>query len=345
MARRPKIPKKGRGPQRRPGSAIDAKSTPDEWQKASESSEASNASKRNQAESENRGSTPTPVEVALPPFDGAPGLYLVATPIGNLGDITLRALSVLSGADLIACEDTRMTRRLLDRYQITTRLTAYHDHSAKTVRPRLLADIEQGMSVALVSDAGMPLVSDPGYKLVRDAVAQDIAVTVVPGPSSVPSALAISGLPSDQFLFAGFLPSRKAARTRELTTHKPTNATLIFFESARRLPQSLSDMAAVLGPRPAAVARELTKKFEEVRRGDLTELAAHYAEEGPPKGEVVVVVAPPGDTPTAAVGLDEILQPLLAQYSLKQAVAAATAETGLPRREVYARALELSGDK
>jgi len=272
------------------------------------------------------------------------GLYLVATPIGNLGDITLRALSVLGGVDLIACEDTRVSRRLLDRYGIRTRLTAYHDHNAQTVRPRLLDQIAEGQSIALISDAGMPLISDPGYKLVRDAVAQDIGVTVVPGPSSVSSALALSGLPSDRYLFAGFLPSRKAARTHALAEVKDVAATLIFFEAARRLPQSIADMAAVFGARPVAVARELTKKFEDVQRGTLPELAAYYKDAGPPKGEVVVVVAPPGDDLAGEVDVDAVLRPLLAQHSLKQAVAAATAATGMPRREVYARALEITGD-
>jgi 16S rRNA (cytidine1402-2'-O)-methyltransferase len=207
-----------------------------------------------------------------------------------------------------------------------------------------LDQIAEGQSIALISDAGMPLISDPGYKLVRDAVARDLGVTVVPGPSSVSSALALSGLPSDRYLFAGFLPSRKTARTHALAEVKDVAATLIFFEAARRLPQSIADMATVFGARPVAVARELTKKFEDVQRGTLPELAAYYQDAGPPKGEVVVVVAPPGDDLAGEVDVDAVLRPLLAQHSLKQAVAAATAETGLPRREVYARALKLTGD-
>ncbi|HIF10422.1 MAG TPA: 16S rRNA (cytidine(1402)-2'-O)-methyltransferase [Sneathiellales bacterium] len=343
MTRRSRTEQSGRGQERKRGSASIAKSSPDDRNGESESSGASKTSKRDpQAQGE-----PTAFSgeatVILPPFQALPGLYLVATPIGNLGDITLRALSVLSGVNLIACEDTRISRRLLDRYGIKTKLTAYHDHNAQTVRPRLLDQIAQGQSVALVSDAGMPLVSDPGYKLVRDAVARDILVTVVPGPSSVPSALALSGLPSDRFLFAGFLPARKAARTRVLADLKDIETTLIFFEAARRLPQSIADMAGVLGDRQAAVARELTKKFEQVRRGTLFGLAAAYQEEGAPKGEVVVVIAPPDASMAREVDIDDVLKPLLVRHSLKQAVAMATAKTGRPRREVYARALHLTG--
>jgi len=278
----------------------------------------------------------------LPVFDGGPGLYLVATPIGNLGDVTLRALSVLAGADVVACEDTRMTKRLMDRYGIDTPRCSYHDHNAKAMRPKLLARMERGEAVALVSDAGMPLVADPGYKLVRDVVDRGLEVTVIPGPSSVPSALAVSGLPSDNYFFAGFLPSRTAARTKALAQVKDIDATVIFFEAARRLPQSLADMSAVLGPRPAAVARELTKKFEQVVRGNLQELADRYAVDGAPKGEVVVVVAPPVEGREPDIDLDEMLRPLLRDLSLKDAVATVAADTGLPRREVYARALQLT---
>lgn len=281
--------------------------------------------------------------ITFPPFPPVPGLYVTATPIGNLSDITLRALSVLAGADVIACEDTRITKRLTGRYGISTPLLAYHDHNAITVRPKLLDRIESGEVVVLVSDAGMPLVSDPGYKLVTEAVARGLEVTVLPGASSVPTALAISGLPTDRFLFAGFLPSRKAARIKVLRELQPLGATLIFFEAARRLPQSIADMYGVFGARPAAVARELTKKFEEIIRGTLDDLAARYGNDGAPKGEVVVIVGPPepGDSEDV-VNLDGVLQGLLGNHSLKEAVAAATAETGLPRREVYARALQIT---
>ena len=278
----------------------------------------------------------------MPTFEGGPGLYLVSTPIGNLSDVTLRALSVLAGADVVACEDTRITKRLMDRFGIATPRCAYHDHNARTVRPRLLARMENGEAVALVSDAGTPLVADPGYKLVREAVERGLAVTAVPGPSSVPAALAVSGLPTDRYLFVGFLPNRKAARTKALVSVKAVRATLVFFEAARRLPQSLADMYAVLGPRPAAVARELTKKFEDVTRDGLDELAAHYGQVGAPKGEVVVVVGPPDEGAVGGADLDAVLTRLLDAQITKQAVAAATAETGLPRREVYARALQLT---
>ena len=223
----------------------------------------------------------------------APGLYLVATPIGNLGDVTLRALAVLRGADRIFCEDTRITARLLARFGITTPVGLYHDHNAEQRRPAVLAALRRGERVALVSDAGTPLVSDPGYKLVQAAIAENLPVTVIPGPSAVLAALLLSGLPPDAFLFAGFLPPRQAARRRALERWSCLSASLIFFESAARLAGCLADLADLLGNRPAAIARELTKLHEEIRRGRLAELAAHYRDAGPPRGEVVVVVGPP----------------------------------------------------
>jgi 16S rRNA (cytidine1402-2'-O)-methyltransferase len=276
------------------------------------------------------------------------GLHIVATPIGNAADITLRALEVLRAADLVACEDTRVTGNLLTRYGIATRRLAYNDHNAERVRPLLLARLRRHERVALVSDAGTPLISDPGYKLVRDVIAEGLPVTMVPGASAPLAALALSGLPSDRFLFAGFLPNRSAARRQALAELAAVPATLILFESARRLDASLADMAAVLGDRPAAVARELTKRFEEVRRDSLAALAAHYGAAGPPKGEVVVVIGPPATAPrqdaaSGAAALDDMLREALAGASLRDAAAAVAIASGLPRRAVYARALALIG--
>lgn len=273
----------------------------------------------------------------------SPGLYIVATPIGNIRDITLRALDILASAEILACEDTRVTAKLLRAYDITaSRLLAYHDHNAETMRPKLLASMAAGAAVALVSDAGTPLVSDPGYKLVREAVAAGIEVQAIPGPSASLTALVSSGLPSDRFCFAGFLPPKQAARRAALQEVADIPATLLFFESTRRLAASLADMAAVLGQRDAAVGRELTKLHEEMRRGTLDALARHYAEAGPPKGEAVVVVGPPRPA-EQAFDLDAMLDEALRSMSLRDAAAAVSAATGRPRREVYARALERSG--
>ncbi len=272
----------------------------------------------------------------------APGLYLVATPIGNAGDITLRALNVLRAVELIACEDSRWTGRLMQRYGIGTALLPYHDHNAPRQRPRLLQRLSAGAAIALVSDAGTPLISDPGYKLVRDAVAAGIEVRAIPGASAVTAALSLAGLPTDRFHFAGFLPSRRTARRRALAGLAAIEATLVVLESARRLPAALADMAAELGPREAALAREMTKLHEEVRRGPLDELAAHYAEAGPPKGEIVVVVAPPTaqEMHIDEAELDARLEALLDE-GVRQAATQVAAETGLPRRRLYTRALEL----
>lgn len=273
-----------------------------------------------------------------------PGLHVVATPIGNAADITLRALATLRGVDVIACEDTRVTRKLTAAHGIRTPLVSYHEHNAERMRPVLLERLRSGGSVALVSDAGTPLVSDPGYKLVREVVAEGLPVTTLPGPSAPLAALVLSGLPSDRFLFAGFLPSRSGARRRALVEVKDVRATLLFFESAQRLPGMLADAAEVLGGREAAVARELTKFYEEVRRGPLDRLAGHYAQAGPPRGEVVVVVAPPGEGEAAAgdEDVDRALRAALARSSVKDAAAEVAGRTGRPRREVYARALELA---
>jgi 16S rRNA (cytidine1402-2'-O)-methyltransferase len=271
----------------------------------------------------------------------APGLYLVATPIGNLADITLRALTVLRSADRICCEDTRVTAKLLARYAISTPLQTYHDHNAEQVRPTVLAALRAGERVALVSDAGTPLVSDPGYKLVRAALAEDLPVTAIPGPTAAVAALLLSGLPPDAFLFAGFLPARGAARRRALARWAAVDATLVFYETAPRLAESLIDTVEVLGDRPAAVARELTKVHEEVRRGRLGELAAHYRLLGPPRGEVVVIVGPPERREPDQTEIDRRLRSVLAELGVREAAARLAAETGLPRGELYRRALAI----
>jgi len=274
----------------------------------------------------------------------ATGLNIVATPIGNADDITLRALATLRAADVIACEDTRVTVKLLARHGIATPLLAYHEHNAERVRPQLLERLRRGETVALVSDGGTPLVSDPGFKLVRDALAEELPVTTLPGPSAPIAALVLSGLPSDRFLFAGFLPPKTVGRRGVLTELARVPATLIFFESGARLAASLADMAATLGERPAAVARELTKFYEEVRRGTLGALAAQYRDAEPPRGEIVVLIGPPAvEAPAAdAETVDAQLRAALDGMSVRDASAAVAAATGLPRRALYARALALA---
>ncbi len=275
-----------------------------------------------------------------------PGLHVVATPIGNLGDITLRALGVLGGADAILAEDTRVSRRLTEHYEIATPLVAYHEHNAAQARPRILARLAEGEALALISDAGTPLISDPGYKLVAEALAQGAAVHSLPGPCAALAALTSAGLPTDRFFFEGFLPAKSSARRTRINELARVPATLIFYEAPSRLAQSLSDLAAELGPRPAAVARELTKLYEETRRGDLEALALHYGESDPPKGEIVIVVGPPGEAaPVEGADLDRQLLDALKSLSLKDAAAAVAASTGLPRREIYARALLLSAER
>ena len=274
-----------------------------------------------------------------PEHELAPGLHLVATPIGNLGDVTLRALWVLRNADRILCEDTRVTARLLSRFGIATPLSPYHDHNADRVRPIVLEALHRGEKVALVSDAGTPLVSDPGFKLVRDALANNLPVTAAPGPSAALTALILSGLPPEVFLFAGFLPPRSGARRRMLAQWAKLVAALVFFEGPSRLAASLSDMAEILSDRNVAVARELTKRYEEVRRGRLSALAEHYREAGPPRGEVVIVVGPPEPEAPREADIDTRLDRLLDTHSLRDAVAQLAAETGIPRRSLYDRAL------
>jgi 16S rRNA (cytidine1402-2'-O)-methyltransferase len=272
----------------------------------------------------------------------APGLYIVATPIGNLRDITLRALDVLSAADLVACEDTRVFAKLANHYGIATPTIAYSDATQEAAEPRIVQALAAGRRVALVSDAGTPLISDPGYRLVRAALAGGHLVTAVPGPSALPLALALSGLPTDRFFFGGFLPAREGERRRAIATAAAVPATLVFFEAPHRLAASLADLADLLGPRPTAIARELTKLFEEVRRAPLDQLAEHYDAHPEVRGEIVLVIGPPGEAAAPSAGaLDEALRAAMAGASLKDAAAEVAARYGLKRREVYARALEL----
>lgn len=291
----------------------------------------------------------TASEIAAPgwrmngaPQDFAPGLYLVATPIGNLRDITLRALDLLSVADHILCEDTRVTAKLLQHYGISRPTLSYHEHNADRMLPRVMEHLMAGEVLALVSDAGTPLVSDPGYRLVRAAVERGIAVTALPGASAALAALSVAGLPTDRFLFAGFPPQKTVARRRFFEEFRDIPASLIFFESPHRVAASLEDAARVLGPRPAALCRELTKRFEEVRRGTLAELAAAYGAEQAVRGEIVLIVAPPSapERPEAA-DLDALLRDALARLSVKEAASEVAAATGASRRELYARALAL----
>lgn len=279
----------------------------------------------------------------LPAARPAPGLHLVATPIGNLSDITLRALETLAGADVIACEDSRVTRKLLDRFLIATPLTPYHEHNAAQARPKLLERLAQGAAIALVSDAGTPLISDPGFKLVREAAAAGHKIIAVPGASSVLSALSVAGLPTDRFYFEGFLPPKEGARRNRLSELARIDATLVIFEGGTRIEACLHDLAAVLGNRDASVCREMTKLHEEIRRAPLDELAAS-AGELETRGEFVVVVAPPDAQAGVMTDtqLDDILRDALATGSVKDAVAQVVELSGRAKRDVYARALELS---
>ncbi|HEX8662953.1 MAG TPA: 16S rRNA (cytidine(1402)-2'-O)-methyltransferase [Beijerinckiaceae bacterium] len=272
-----------------------------------------------------------------------PGLYVVATPIGNLRDVTFRALATLAAADAVLAEDTRVTKRLLAHYGITTPLVTYNEHSNEAVRERMVHRLREGQALALVSDAGTPLVSDPGYRLVQAAIEAGLAITPIPGPSALLTALVVSGLPTDRFFFEGFLPAKSGARRTRLQALAAIPGTLILYEAPHRLPEMLADAADVLGARPAVMARELTKLYETVRRGTLRELADAFAEKGPPKGEIVVLV---GEGEAAAAqadaGLDGRLRAALARHSIKDAAAIVAADTGLARRDVYARALALA---
>ncbi|MGN6461895.1 MAG: 16S rRNA (cytidine(1402)-2'-O)-methyltransferase [Pseudolabrys sp.] len=280
-------------------------------------------------------------EVTAPALTG--GLYLVATPIGNLRDITVRALETLAAADVIACEDTRITRRLVDHYGITVPLTPYHEHNAQEARPALLRQLADGRAIALVSDAGTPLISDPGYKLVREACGAGHTVTAVPGASAVLTALSLAALPTDRFLFDGFLPPKQAARQKRAQELSRIPATLVLFETGPRIADALADLAAAFGMRDAAICRELTKLHEEIRRGDLAALAQAYVDGAETRGEFVIVIAPPADDEVPSIDdVDALLSAALARLSVKDAVAEVAAATGQKRRDIYQRALELT---
>lgn len=282
-------------------------------------------------------------EIDAPALPG--GLYVVATPIGNLGDITLRALATLAAADVIACEDTRVSSRLTQHYGIEARLIPYHDHNAAKQRPRLLAMLAEGAVVALVSDAGTPLLSDPGYRLVGETIAAGHEVVPIPGASALLAGLVGAGLPTDAFLFAGFLPPKPGERRKRLGELAMTRATLVFYEAPQRVAAVLADMTEALGgDRKAVVARELTKMFETFRRGSLGELAAAFAGEPPPKGEITIMIGPPETDGDEAIDIDTLLREKLANASLSAAVAEAVAETGLRRSAVYKRALALKAE-
>lgn len=274
-----------------------------------------------------------------------PALYLVATPIGNLSDITIRALDTLAAADILACEDTRVTRVLLDRYGIRRRTTAYHEHNAAEAGPKLVEAVLGGRSVALVSDAGTPLVSDPGFRLVGEVTQAGGRVVPIPGPSALLAALTASGLPSDAFLFAGFLPSKAGQRRTRLEGLRAVPTTLVFYESPRRLADTLGAMAEVLGERDAAVGRELTKTFEEMRRASLQELARAYAEEDTPRGEIVICIGPPAASAQPdAQDIDALLVSLSSELGASRAAGEAAKMTGARKADLYRRLMELKSD-
>ena len=276
----------------------------------------------------------------------AAGLHIVATPIGNASDITLRALDILAQADMIACEDTRVTRKLLSIHGLDThRLISYHEHNAESAGPKIMEALNSGKIVAQVSDAGTPMINDPGYRLAQQCRDAGISVHVVPGASAVTAALVLAGLPTDRFMYCGFPPPKSARRRTWLGALRHIDATLVMLESAGRLGSSLTDMNDVFGPRPAAVTREMTKKFEEVRHGTLAELATHYANAGPPKGEITLVIgAPEGDGVPDAADVEARLRVALETESVREASARIAAETGLPKRDIYTQALALKDE-
>lgn len=273
------------------------------------------------------------------------GLYLVATPIGNLGDITLRALQTLAACDVVACEDTRSSRVLLQRYGIETRLTPYHDHNGPAARPILLERLDKGQAVALISDAGTPLIADPGYKLVVAARQAGHTVVSVPGPSAVVAALSIAGQPTDQFTFAGFLPAKEKARANAISSLAQVPGTLCLYEAPSRLTASLKALAEGLGEnRQASVCRELTKRFETVQAGSLAELSSHYGGEEEPRGEIVIVLAPAPENAITQEAVDDALRAALKTERVKDAAKLVSEAFNLPRRDLYQRALKLAAD-
>lgn len=271
-------------------------------------------------------------------------LFIVATPIGNLGDITLRAIEVLKTVDIIACEDTRVSATLLRHYGINTKTMSYHDHNGETARPKILNLLNSGKSVALISDAGTPLISDPGYKLVCACQEANIPVTTLPGASSVMAALTLSALPTDRFCYLGFLPQTKKSRDALLQSFKPLDASLVVFSTGPKLLNDLKTLHNSLGERSIALTRELTKRFEEIRHQPLTSLIADIEKKGPPKGEIVLVISGNTNEPQTQ-NIDTLLQERLSQLSLKAAVEEVASLMGLPRNKVYARALELKHEK
>jgi len=284
---------------------------------------------------------------ARPSNDTASGtLFVVATPIGNAADISLRALEALQTVNVVACEDTRVTAKLFAKHSIHTPLSIYHEHNAEKARPRLIKRLKSGETVALVSDAGTPMVSDPGYKLVRACIDEGITVTPLPGPSSILTALILSGIPTDRFFFGGFLPQKKGGRQGTLREFASIPATLVLMESPRRLAASLADMAEILGPRDAAVCREMTKLFEEARRGTLPDLAESYRSEAAPKGEVVVVIGPPHErADLSEADIDTYLERALSRLSLRDAVREVADLSGQPRQTIYQRALLINDQR
>ncbi|MBV6658627.1 MAG: 16S rRNA (cytidine(1402)-2'-O)-methyltransferase [Devosiaceae bacterium] len=286
-----------------------------------------------------------PPALTLKAADLEAGLYVVATPIGNLGDITIRALETLAGCDVIACEDTRTSRVLLDRYGIVTPTLAYHDHNGPKARPQILARLEAGEAVALISDAGTPLIADPGYKLVVAARDAGHRVFAVPGPSALAAALSIAGQPTDSFSFMGFLPSKSGARRTAIAQMAPLAGTLCIYEAPNRLAESLSDLAEGLGAnRPATVCREITKRFETVQAGDLQSLAAHYGTQEQARGEIVIIIGPRANAPLDEASVDDALRAALKTERVKDAAGLVAEAYGLNRREMYKRALELAKD-
>jgi len=272
-----------------------------------------------------------------------PGLYVVATPIGNLADVTLRALDTLAAADLVACEDTRVTRRLLDRYGIQVKVTAYHEHSDKAAHRRLLNALAEGKAIALVSDAGTPLLSDPGAALVKDARDAGNDVVPIPGASSIVATLSAAGLPTDAFFFAGFLPTKSAARRKRIQALASIPATLVLFESPNRIGALLEDAAQILGARTATLCREVTKIHETFDRGTLLDLAARYRDASV-KGEIVLLVAPGAEEVLEEIDIDAALREALKTMGVKEAAQSVAAATGVSRRVLYQRALQLKSE-